>query len=78
MEMLQLRYFYESAKSQNFTITAQKYLVPVSAVSSSVKRLEKELGCQLFEREANRIRLNDSGRLLQQSLCTVFHDWTIR
>lgn len=74
MEMLQLRYFYESAKSQNFTITAQKYLVPVSAVSSSVKRLEKELGCQLFEREANRIRLNDSGKLLQQSLCTVFHE----
>ena len=74
MEMLQLRYFYESAKSQNFTITAQKYLVPVSAVSSSVKRLEKDLGCQLFEREANRIRLNDSGRLLQQSLCTVFRE----
>ena len=74
MEILQLRYFYESAKSQNFTITAQKYLVPVSAVSSSVKRLEKELGCQLFDREANRIRLNDSGKMLQQSLCTVFHE----
>ena len=74
MEMLQLRYFYESAKSQNFTETAKKYLVPVSAVSSSVKRLEQELGCQLFDRDSNRIRLNDNGKLLQQSLCMVFRE----
>jgi len=74
MEILQLRYFYESAKSQSFTTTAKKYLVPVSAVSSSIKRLEKELGCQLFDRDANRIRLNNNGKLLQQSLCSVFHE----
>ena len=74
MEILQLRYFYESAKSLSFTATAKKYLVPVSAVSSSVKRLEKELGCQLFDRDSNRIRLNDNGRQLQQSLCMVFHE----
>ena len=74
MELLQLRYFYESAKSQNFTETAKKYLVPVSAVSSSIKRLEKELGCQLFDRRANRIYLNNNGKLLQQSLCVVFHE----
>ena len=74
MEILQLRYFYESAKNQNFTETAKKYLVPVSAVSSSIKRLEKELRCQLFDRDANRIRLNNNGKLLQQSLCAVFHE----
>ena len=74
MEILQLRYFYESAKSQNFTETAKKYMVPVSAVSSSVKRLEQELERQLFDRDSNRIRLNDNGKLLQQSLCKVFHE----
>ena len=74
MELLQLRYFYESAKIENFTETAKKYLVPVSAVSSSVKRLEKELGCALFDRRANRIYLNNNGKLLQQSLCVVFHE----
>lgn len=74
MEILQLRYFYESAKSQNFTETAKKYLVPVSAVSSSIRRLEKELGCQLFDRDTNRIRLNSKGKQLQQSLCVVFHE----
>ena len=74
MELLQLRYFYESAQNQNFTTTAKKYFVPVSAVSSSVRRLEKELGCVLFDREANRIRLNSNGKLLQQSLCAIFHE----
>ena len=74
MEILQLRYFYESAKTQSFTRTAKKFMVPVSAVSSSVKRLETELGCRLFERDANRIQLNDSGRLLQQSLCAIFRE----
>lgn len=74
MEILQLRYFYESAKTENFTKTAQKFQVPTTSVSASVKRLEKEVGCQLFDRDANRIRLNSNGLLLQQTLCSVFRD----
>ena len=72
MELLQLRYFYESAQCESFAKTAEKYMVPTTSVSASVKRLEKELGCQLFERTANRITLNQSGKRLQQSLCAAF------
>lgn len=74
MEMLQLRYFYESAKTENFTRTAQSFGVPTTSVSASVKRLEKELGCELFDRVANRITLNANGKLLQQTLCSVLSD----
>lgn len=74
MEILQLRYFYESAKNENFARTAEKYLVPATSVSASVKRLEKELGCTLFHRSCNRIMLNDNGRRLQQSLRIVFDE----
>ena len=74
MELLQLRYFYESAKTENFTDTAKKYQVPVTSVSASVKRLEKELSCSLFDRTANRITLNANGQLLQQTLCSVFRE----
>lgn len=74
MEILQLRYFYESAKTENFARTAEKYLVPATSVSASVKRLEKELGCTLFHRSCNRIMLNDNGRRLQQSLQVVFDE----
>lgn len=72
MEILQLRYFYESAASENFARTAEKYMVPTTSVSASVKRLERELGTPLFERHANRITLTDAGRRLQKSLCLVF------
>lgn len=61
MEILQLKYFYESAKNQSFSKTAQKYMVPVSSVSASVKRLEKELRTSLFNRTGNRITLNEKG-----------------
>lgn len=74
MEILQLRYFYESAKCENFAKVAEKYLVPATAVSSSIKRLEKELGVKLFDRSANRIRLNKNGKRLQQSVCAMFNE----
>ncbi len=74
MEILQLRYFYESSKNENFARTAEKFMVPTSSVSASVKRLEKELGCQLFDRTANRIVLNQNGKRLQQSLCIILDE----
>ena len=61
MEFLQLRYFYESAKNESFALTAKKHMVPTSSVSASVKRLETELGTQLFDRSSNRITLNEKG-----------------
>jgi len=64
MEMLQLRYFYESAMAESFSKTAQKYMVPASSVSASVRRLEQELGTELFVRTGNRIVLNENGRRL--------------
>lgn len=72
MELLQLRYFYESAKSESFAKTAEKYMVPTTSVSASVKRLEKELGTELFDRSCNRITLNANGKRLQRSLCLAF------
>ena len=74
MEMLQLRYFYESARTENFSKTAELFCVPTTSVSASVKRLENELGCNLFDRFANRITLNANGRRLQGSLHTVFRE----
>ena len=72
MELLQLRYFYESACTESITKTAVHHMVPPSSVSLSIKRLEQELGCSLFDRTGNRIRLNDQGRTLQKALETVF------
>ncbi len=74
MEFLQLRYFFESAKEGCFSRTAEKFMVPLSSVSASIKRLEAELGCTLFDRHCNRIELNENGRILQNSLCMIFDE----
>lgn len=62
MELLQLTYFCDAAVTQNFSKTAEKYNVPPSNISQSIKRLEKELSTALFDRRANRVVLNQSGQ----------------
>lgn len=63
MELLQLKYFKDAYITRNFSHTANKFLVPPSAVSSSVKRLEEELGAPLFTRSSNKIEPNEFGKL---------------
>lgn len=74
MELLQLQYFFESAKNESFAKTAEAHLVPTSSVSGAVRRLEAELGCQLFDRTANRIILNSNGDRFYESLQVVFDE----
>ncbi len=62
MELLQLKYFCHAAETENFSKTARVFMVPPSDISQSIKRLEKELGTPLFDRRANSIKLNETGR----------------
>ena len=62
MELLQLKYFCDAAETENFSKTAKKFLVPTSNISQSIKRLERELGVELFEHRANKITLADAGK----------------
>lgn len=68
MELLQLTYFCDAALTENFSKTAEKYKVPPSNISQSIKRLEKELSVTLFDRRANRVVLNDRGRVFYQQV----------
>ena len=43
MELLQLTYFCDAAETENFSRTAQRFTVPPSNISQSIKRLETEL-----------------------------------
>ena len=63
MELLQLNYFCYAAECENFSKTAKRFNVPTSNISSSVRRLETELGTKLFSRSANKLKLNESGRV---------------
>ena len=77
MELLQLTYFCDAASTQNFSQTAKRFGVPPSNISQSVKRLEEELGTQLFSRKANRVMLNARGetfyREVSNALALIRH-----
>ena len=73
MELLQLKYFCDAANSENFSATAKKYMVPPSAISQSIKRLEKELGTPLFIRQANRIKLSTKGAAFYEKVSVGLH-----
>ena len=62
MDILQLEYFCSAAELENFTAAARRHFIPQSAMSITIKRLEKELGRQLFDRIGNRIQLNEAGK----------------
>lgn len=74
MELLQLRYFYESAVNESFSKTAKAHMVPITSVSASIKRLEQELGCGLFVRSSNRVRLSEEGKRFYESIRDMFAD----
>ena len=74
MELLQLRYFLDSARFCSIAKAAEKHMVPASSVSAAVRRLEKELGKKLFDRSSNRIILNANGKKLKDSLESVFSE----
>ena len=74
MELLQLRYFYESAVNESFSKTAKNHMVPLSTVSAAIKRLEAELDCRLFVRASNRVYLSDAGKRFFESVRDMFAD----
>lgn len=61
MELLQLRYFKAVAENGNLTQTANQLYISPPSLSSTIARLEKELGTELFDRRGNRLHLNVRG-----------------
>lgn len=72
MDFLQLKYFQDVAMSEKISKTAEKYMVPPSCVSVYIKKLEEELGVKLFDRTANRIKLNNNGKIFLTSVNNAF------
>lgn len=63
MELLQLKYFKTVAELGKISEAAKALYISTPALSTSISRLEKELGVQLFDRFAKRIELNSQGEL---------------
>ncbi len=72
MEMHQVRYFLAVCDMQNFTRAAESCSVAQPSLTKAIKKLEEELGGELFRRERNPTQLTDLGQLMKPHLSTIF------
>lgn len=72
MELLQLKYFREVARTQQLSRTAEKLHIAQPSLSQTMKRLETELGVPLFDRQGKRICLNRAGTIFLKHVEEIF------
>lgn len=68
MELSELKYFYEVAKTEHLTKASDTLHISQPALTKTIKNLEEELGVKLFYKDGRRIRLNEYGRFLKEKL----------
>ncbi|WP_406388105.1 LysR family transcriptional regulator [Streptomyces sp. NBC_00887] len=62
MELRQLEYLVAVAEEQNFTRAAERVHISQSGISAQIRRLERELGAELFDRSARTVTLTVAGK----------------
>lgn len=63
MDLTSLEYFKSIAECGSLTKAAQQFHISQPAMSAMLKKLEDELGAELFDRAPNRIYLNKTGEI---------------
>lgn len=71
MELRQLEYFLEVCRTKNITRAAEALFVSQPSVTTSIKRLEAELGVELLMRTNKRITVTQEGELFLRQAAKI-------
>jgi DNA-binding transcriptional LysR family regulator len=64
LDLTRLKMFLDAAETLSFSEAAQRQHLSQPTISHHIKKLEQDLGTQLFARVGNEIELTEAGRLL--------------
>lgn len=68
MELMQIRYFLEAAKTKHMTNSAKNLHITQPALTQAIRRLENDLGVPLFAAKGRNIVLTEYGKYMQRKL----------
>lgn len=68
MEMSQIRFFLEVAKTEHITRSAEKLHISQPSLTQAIHRLEDDLGVPLFEQKGRNISITEYGKFLKDRL----------
>lgn len=74
MELQQLKYFMVAANKLHITHAAETLHIAQPALTQSIKRLEDELGVNLFIRSGRNIILSDAGSLFLKRITPILNE----
>ncbi|MDR1204002.1 MAG: LysR family transcriptional regulator [Peptococcaceae bacterium] len=71
MDIATLKYFAVVARTRHMTKAAQQLNITQPSLSASIRRLEAEIGFQLFDRTGRGIQLNEYGEIFLRGVTAV-------
>lgn len=74
MDLYLIRYFLAVVETGNFTRAAERVFVTQPTLSAGIKKLEQQLGHELFERTNRRVFLTDAGTRFLPRARSILHE----
>ena len=75
MTIKEIETFIYVAQTENLNYAGSILYMTPSALSKMIRRIEGEIGKTLFDREGNRLRLNEEGRIVYEAFRNILNEY---